>query len=119
VDPLTSPREPSAIDVRSGLGSSTRPVSLVLLRGEHDYGSRERLEAVLQGLEGHVLIDLSQCELIDTSIINVVLTRHRELRAAGFRLELIVPPTQVHLSRTFDLLGIRSIVHVHENPPLD
>lgn len=101
--------------IRSGLGSAVRPVSLVTLTGEHDYGSRERIEGALGGIDGHVIVDLTTCELVDTSIVNVFLTKHRELQRSGFTLELIVPPTQVQLSRTFDLLGIRSIVHIREH----
>lgn len=114
---MTSPQEPPGIEVRGGLGSTARPVSLISLTGEHDYGSKHRIEAVLQQVDGHVLIDLSHCDLIDTSIINVILTKHRELQRAGYRLELIIPPTQVHLSRAFDLLGIRSILHIRDQPP--
>jgi anti-anti-sigma regulatory factor len=64
-----------------------------------------------------VLIDLTHCDLIDTSIINVLLAKHRALQRAGFKLELILPPTQVHLSRTFDLIGIRNLVTIREDRP--
>ena len=90
----------------------------MVLTGEHDYGSKGRVEQVLAELHGHVLIDLTDCDLIDTSIINVLLTKHRELQRAGFKLELIIPSTQVHLSRTFDLLGIRNLVTIREDRPL-
>ena len=90
----------------------------MVLTGEHDYGSKGRVEQALADLNGHVLIDLTDCDLIDTSIINVLLTKHRELQRAGFKLELIIPSTQVHLSRTFDLLGIRNLVTIREDRPL-
>jgi anti-anti-sigma factor len=104
--------------VRTHLGTAPRHVSLVELNGEYDYGSKARLEAVLDELHEHVLVDLSGCELIDTAIINAILTKHRELRREGFKLELIVPPAQVHLSRIFDLLGIRSLLTVRDQLPL-
>jgi anti-anti-sigma regulatory factor len=104
--------------VRTHLGTAPQPVSLIELCGEHDYGSKPRIEAALDELHEHVLVDLSDCDLIDTAIINVILTKHRELRREGFKLELIVPPTQVHLSRIFDLLGIRSLLTVRDHPPL-
>lgn len=103
--------------MRTHLGTAPRHVSLIALTGEHDYGSMQRIEGVLAQLHEHVLVDLSECELIDTAIINVLLTKHRELRREGFRLELIVPPTQVHLSRIFDLLGIRNLVTVRDGVP--
>jgi anti-anti-sigma regulatory factor len=104
--------------VRTHLGSAARHVSLITLSGEHDYGAKPLVEAALDELHEHVLVDLSECQLIDTAIINVFLTKHRELRREGFRLELIVPPTQVHLTRIFDLLGIRSLVTVRDHPPI-
>ena len=106
------------IHVRGGLGSAARPISLVVLSGEHDYGSRERFERVLADLNSHVLVDLTDCDLIDTSIINVLLTKHRELQRAGLKLELIIPSAQVHLSRSFDLLGMRNLVTIREDRPL-
>jgi len=103
--------------VRTRLGTAPRHVSLIALTGEHDYGSRQQLETALDALHEHVLVDLSECGLIDTTIINVILTKHRALRREGFKLELIVPPSQVHLSRIFDLLGIRNLITVHAHPP--
>jgi anti-anti-sigma regulatory factor len=117
VDPPAPTRGPG-LRVRTHLGTASRHVSLVELNGEHDYGSKARLEAALDELHEHVLVDLSGCELIDTAIINVILTKHRELRREGFKLELIVPPAQVHLSHIFDLLGIRSLLTVRDHLPL-
>jgi anti-anti-sigma regulatory factor len=108
--------EPS-IEVRTGLGRGPRYVSLVTLQGELDLGSRPRLEKAFEGLHGHVLVDLAQCELIDTATINTILTKHRELRREGYTLELLVPPARVHLTRIFDLLGIRNLVTIRDRPP--
>jgi anti-anti-sigma factor len=107
----------ASIEVRSGLGRGPRYVSLVTLQGELDLGSRPRLEKVFEGLHGHVLVDLAQCELIDTATINVILTKHRELRREGYTLELLIPPARVHLTRIFDLLGIRNLVTIRDRPP--
>jgi anti-anti-sigma regulatory factor len=109
-------REP-AIEVRSGLGRGPRYVSLVTLYGELDFGSRPDLDEVFEGLHGHVLVDLAHCELIDTASINVILTKHRELQREGYKLELLIPPARVHLTRIFDLLGIRNLVTIRDQPP--
>ena len=110
------PAEP-AIEVRTGLGRGPRYVSLVTLHGELDFGSRQRLDKVFEDLHGHVLVDLAPCELIDTATINVILTKHRELRCEGYKLELLIPPARVHLTRIFDLLGIRNLVTIRDQPP--
>jgi hypothetical protein len=83
-----------------GLGLPRRPVTALFLHGEHD-----------------LLVDLSWCTFIDSSIIAMLLTKHAELEDDGYRLELIVPPTHVQLSRTFDRLGARRLVAVHDAPP--
>jgi anti-anti-sigma regulatory factor len=106
-----------AIEVRTGLGRAPRFVSLVTLYGEVDYGSRTRFEEAFADLQGHVLVDLSSCELIDTTSINVILTKHRELRREGYGLELLIPPARVHLTRIFGLLGIRNLMTIHDRPP--
>jgi anti-anti-sigma factor len=106
-----------AIEVRTGLGRGPRHVSLVTLHGELDFGSRPYLDKAFEGLHGHVLVDLAQCELIDTATINVILTKHRELQREGYKLELLIPPARVHLTRIFDLLGIRNLVTIRDRPP--
>lgn len=116
-DPSRSTMPGPAIEVRSGLGRGPRYVSLVTLHGELDYGSRPSLDKAFEDLHGHVLVDLAQCELIDTATINVILTKHRELRREGYQLELLIPPARVHLTRIFDLLGIRNLVTIRERPP--
>jgi hypothetical protein len=47
----------------------------------------------------------------------MLLAKHAELHDQGYRLELIVPPTHVQLSRTFDRLGARALVPGHDAPP--
>jgi hypothetical protein len=109
-------REPT-VRVRTGLGREIRGVSLVSLSGEHDYGSAAVVEEALRPLTGHLLVDLSPCQLIDTASINVILTKHRSLALDGYTLELLIPPARVHLTRVFDLLGIRNLMTVHAQPP--
>jgi anti-anti-sigma regulatory factor len=100
-----------------GLGLPRRPVTALFLHGEHDFGSRELVGEALAGVHTDVLVDLSWCTFIDSSIIAMLLTKHAELEDDGYRLELIVPPTHVQLSRTFDRLGARRLVAVHDAPP--
>jgi anti-anti-sigma regulatory factor len=106
-----------AIEVRTGLGRAPRFVSMVTLYGEMDYGSRTRLEEAFEDLHGHVIVDLSHCELIDTTIINVILTKYRDLQREGYGLELLIPPARVHLTRIFGLLGIRNLMTIDDRPP--
>lgn len=100
-----------------GLGRPRRPVTALFLHGEHDFGSRAIVGDALALVHSDVLVDLSWCTFIDSAVIALLLAKHVELEGQGYRLELIVPPTHVQLSRTFDRLGARALVPVHDAPP--
>ena len=118
--PTQSGEDPLAavIHVRRGLGSAARPISLVVLTGEHDSARRDAVEHALADLNGHVLVDLTGLRSDRHLDHQRAADQARELQRAGFKLELIMPSTQVHLSRTFDLLGIRNLVTIREDRPL-
>ncbi len=112
-DPARNP----TVRVRRGLGRAPREISLVTLSGEHGYGSADVLEEALQSLHGHLLINLSDCRLIDTASINLILRKQRSLALEGYALELLIPPARVHLTRVFGLLGIRNLMTIHDQAP--
>ena len=97
----------------AGLGDG-RDVAVVFLHGEHDYGSRTLLERELAPLGGTVVVDLSGCAFLDSSIIATILAKHAELERAGDHLEVIIPAAHEHLASLFDLLGLRALVRVRE-----
>lgn len=105
------------VHTERGLGLPRRPVTALFLHGEHDFGSRDVVGEALARVDSDVLVDLSWCTFIDSSIIAMLLAKRAELLDQGYRLELIVPPTHVQLSRTFDRLGARALVPVHDAPP--
>jgi hypothetical protein len=41
--------------------------------GEHDYTSRGLLAAALEQVDGHVVVDLSSCTLIDTAVLGAII----------------------------------------------
>jgi anti-anti-sigma factor len=91
--------------------------AFVELRGEHDLDSHEAIENALRPIFGDVLMDLSACPFIDSTVIGVLVTRAQELRREGHRLELIVPAENRHVARVIDLVGMRSLLTVHEHAP--
>jgi anti-anti-sigma regulatory factor len=103
--------------VETGLGRPRRPVTAVFLHGEHDFGSRELAGDALASIHTDVLIDLSWCTFVDSSIIAMILGKHAALEQEGHQLEVILPPTHTQLSRTFDRLGARSLLPVRDAPP--
>jgi anti-anti-sigma regulatory factor len=117
-NPITpAPRDASDATPRvrtvTGLGHRCEVV-VVFVHGEHDYGSRTVLEEALAPLGGAVVVDLSWCAFLDSSIVAVILSKHAELKKSGDRLEVIIPPAQEHLASLFDVLGLRALVQVRE-----
>jgi anti-anti-sigma regulatory factor len=105
------------VRVERGLGRPRRPVTALFLHGEHDFGSRELTGDALDALHSDVLIDLSWCTFVDSSIIAMILARHATLAREGYQLEVILPPTHTRLSRVFDRLGARQLLPVRDAPP--
>lgn len=83
-----------SIRLLTGLGRTThRPVTIIQVRGEHDFASRSILAAALEPLAEDVVVDLSLCTFIETMVIGVIIGKALALGKHGFRLELIAPPT--------------------------
>ena len=67
--------------------------AIVTLRGEHDLSTRAEISDALArvGNEAHVLVDLSECSFIDSSVIGVLVVAFQALDEQGRRLELAIP----------------------------
>jgi hypothetical protein len=84
--------------------------------GEHDYASRNLLVAALAQVHGHVVVDLSRCAFIDTTVIGAIIAKALALDRAGHRLELVVPPT-APFARMVDRLQVGMLLPVVDEPP--
>lgn len=93
--------------------------ALVALHGEHDLYTCDALDEALASIAGAVLLDLSDCPFIDSSVIGVIVERARLMRREGHRLELVVPRANAHVARVVDVVGLRTYVAVHERVPVD
>ena len=105
------------VRVETGLGQPRRPVTAVFLHGEHDFGSRAIAGDALELIHSDLLVDLSWCTFVDSSLIAMMLAKHAALEREGHELVVILPPTHTHLSRTFDRLGARQLLPVRDAPP--
>ena len=92
-------------------------VALVELHGEHDLDTHDSIESALQRIYGDVLIDLSACSFIDSTVVGLIVSRTQELRREDHRLELIVPAENRDVVRVIDLVGLRTFLTVHEQAP--
>jgi anti-anti-sigma factor len=111
------------IDSGSDIAVELRPahapgyMAIVTLSGEHDLATSKELGAALAPIDGNVLVDLSPCEFIDSSVIGVLLGKSSTLTREGHRLELVVPAANRAVTRVVEVVGLRTLMPVHDQLP--
>jgi anti-anti-sigma factor len=91
--------------------------AIVSLRGEHDMDSNAEIRRALDSIDGDVLLDLSACGFMDSSVIGTLLRMSQQRASAGHRLELVVPPSNRIITRTIEVASLRELVTVHDVLP--
>jgi anti-anti-sigma factor len=91
-------------------------IAVVKLRGEHDLSGKQPLTEALAGASDQlsVLVDLSECTFIDSSVIAVLFAAHERLAQRGGRIELVIPPEASTVHRVATLTGLFELLPVHE-----
>jgi anti-anti-sigma factor len=90
--------------------------SVVTLRGEHDLNSVARIDATLTAasVRGKVLVDLSNCAFIDSTVISALLRASNRLHARGGLLSLVIPSGEHQAIRSiFELMSIERLLPTH------
>jgi anti-anti-sigma factor len=105
------------VDVQFGSIAAPPYAAIVSLHGEHDLATAATIGDALSSLYGPILLDLSPCEFIDSTVIRTLLDKHRQLEADGHRLELLVPPDRKVIRRVLDVSGLRLVLTVHDTMP--
>jgi anti-anti-sigma factor len=106
---------PPSIEVESPPAAADGFVAIVRLRGGHDIATSRNLREALDQLDGDVLLDLSGCEFIDSSVIYVIFSDAHGRARAEHRLELLVPPENRAITRTLEIAGAREVLTVHRS----
>ena len=88
------------------------------LRGEHDLSTAPEVRATLGSISGSVLVDLSDCAFIDSTVIGALIAVSQELEREGHVLELYVPPENRAVSRTLEVTRMGDLVVVHSTSPV-
>jgi anti-anti-sigma factor len=106
--------------IEVGYASDSAPgyEALVTLGGEHDLASSDELRATLDPILGNVLVDLTPCEFMDSTVIGVLLAKQKDMQREGRRLDLVVPPENASVARVIDVVGMRELLMVHDRLPL-
>ncbi len=71
-------------------------LALVSVHGEHDLCTTPELTQALEqaAMHSNVLVDLSDCSFIDSSVIQALVKTALALEARGEQLALVIPPEQ-------------------------
>jgi anti-anti-sigma factor len=93
-------------------------LAVVCMRGEHDLSTQPQLmQALAQAAsDSDVLVDLSECSFIDSSVIKALVAAQLDVTTRGDRLEVVFPSSGSSIvNRTFQLMRLRDVLSVHES----
>ncbi len=107
---------PPRVVIVDGLGNRGS-ATVVRVLGEHTYQYRHVLRDALVPIYSHVIVDLTGCSFLDSSVIAVILAKQTHLAADGRSLDVIVPAHHTTLTRTVELLGLGQLLSVHTPLP--
>lgn len=90
-------------------------VAIVTVRGEHDSGGVQSLSDALSaaGPQLNVIVDLTECTAIDSSVAEAIMAAGEELDERGGSLALVVPPKATAVQRVVKLNGLADSVAVY------
>jgi anti-anti-sigma factor len=116
---LPPPDQPPSPDIEVEVRPQRAPQysAIVSLHGEHDIATSTALVESLRPLLGDVLVDLSDCSFIDSTVIGSLITAAQELDREGHTLSLVVPPENVSIARTLEIVRIGELISVYPRVP--
>ena len=109
--PSTTPQQGVAVDF------AQPGIAVVGLFGEHDLSGKARLTEALATASArlNVLVDLSACTFMDSSVIGALLLARSQLAERGGRLELVIPPEARAVRRIAELTTLGNLLPIHES----
>jgi anti-anti-sigma factor len=93
----------------------SRATCVVLVRGEHDVSSSlgATLEMAIGSGYRNVLVDLSECTFIASSLNSALLTAARCIRERDGALELVVPADAPVVRRMLAMTNVQTVIPFH------
>jgi len=90
--------------------SRAGPATVVSPLGDHDLATAPELAGALEsGVDGPVVIDLTETSFIDSSILGVILTARSRADERGHLFVCVVDPAAApSVARIFELTGLNS-----------
>jgi anti-sigma B factor antagonist len=106
---------PAPFEVKAG--DSEQGVRTIAVRGELDLSTAPELEGplneALDSGEGSVLIDLSQCEFIDSTGIALIVRAWQRLERGGNGRGLVICSQKDQVRRVLEITGLELSIPVH------
>ena len=92
-------------------------LAVVTLAGEHDISTSESLEQALEraAANSNVLVDLSDCTFVDSTVITVLIRTSEAVKAGGEQLVLVIPPAQRAIARIAEMTGLGHLMPLYES----
>ena len=106
----TTPQQGVAVDF------AQPGIAVVALFGEHDLSGKQRLSDALAkaSVRRDVLVDLSACTFLDSSVIGTLFAARNRLAERGGRLELVIPQEATVVRRVAELTMLGTLLTTHE-----
>ena len=91
---------------------------VVELHGDHDLSTKVQVRNALASLAAarRVIIDLSRCTFVDSTVIAAILTScSANPPGEQQRISLVTPPDTSYVNRALTVLGVRDLIAVHDS----
>jgi anti-sigma B factor antagonist len=90
-------------------------IAIVTMHGEHDLSTEPALSRALEDAAAHsnVLVDLSECEFIDSTVIAALLRVARSVTERGERFALLIPAAQRQIDRIAQMTHLGELLPIH------
>ena len=105
-----------SVDVEHDPPDEPRFAVIVYLRGEHDLATAPQVSDAISKTSGSILVDLSDCDFVDSTIIGTLFDHARGIQRSGSVLE-IVSPVGTNVARILDLVRMHELVRMHPGRP--
>ena len=114
-DMRTPPRGDKSLPATVVVEHHAPGLALVSVHGEHDLCTTPELTTALEqaAMHSNVLVDLSDCSFIDSSVIQALVKTALALEARGEQLALVIPPEQGMVTRVAQMTRLSEILPVY------
>jgi anti-sigma B factor antagonist len=110
---LDGGQEPGTVEV----GHHAAGIAVVTMYGEHDISTEPLLVRALEEAAAHssVVVDLSECSFIDSTVIAALIRGAKSTHARGDRFALVIPPEQRHVARIAQMVRLGELLSLHDS----